>query len=912
MSEENLTPELHLRLVEIESLKARLRQAEEEVRASAEAQRTLLDNPMFAVGLSDGNHILYANRPLLELFGYDDLDEFLSIPLMDHVALSSRDAIQDRLKISETGVPYGSTFGYDVRRKDGSVRTLEIHVMPYRWNGRLCRFLLFRDITQRTQAAEALRESENKYRALVETTGTGYVILDLEGRVIDANPEYVRLTGHKALGEILGHRVIEWTAQHDIARNIEEIGKCLERRSVRNLEIDYVNREEKFTPIEINATVLQTARGSRIVTLCRDISERRRAVEALRESEERFRLIAETIDEVFWMYNAENGTTYVSPAHERIWGCSRQGLYENPNSFYDFVHPDDRQHVAATDTTLRTTGQPVDREYRIIRPDGSIRHIWDRGFPIMDKSGQVKRYVGAAQDVTAWRRVEDELKKSKEYLNQIINCIGDPVFVEDYQHKFVLVNDAMCAFTGWTRDELLGKTVRQTRLPKEQADSIWEQEKSVFETGQDFVGEEDATDAEGNKHSVITKKTLLSDDAGNIQIVGIISDITERKHLQAQFMQAQKMEAVGVLAGGVAHDFNNLLSVINGYSELLLDDLAKDDPRREEVVQIKQAGQRAASLTSQLLAFSRKQILNPSVLDLNRVIDEMSTMLRRLIGEDIEFACITQPNLGAVNADSGQIQQIVMNLVVNARDAMPQGGRLTIETENFDFDQEYARERPMVKPGPYVMLAISDTGMGMDSETQARIFEPFFTTKGKGKGTGLGLSTVYGIVKQSNGFIWVYSEPGKGTTFKIYLPRTRSEVTTLKGDGKSEGELGGNETLLVVEDEASIRAMASQMLRKRGYVVLEAANGMEALRLAEEYAGQIHLILTDVVMPGMSGKDLVSQLETARPGIKVLYMSGYAENAIIHQCVLDSKVAFLQKPFTIQGLVRMVREVISS
>jgi PAS domain S-box-containing protein len=911
VSEEEIAPKLGLQVAEIESLQARLRHAEDKVRASEERQRAMLDNPMFAVGLSDGNEILYANRPLLELFGYSDLDEFLSIPLVDHVAQTSQATIRDRLSKSAMGIPSEPSFVYDIRRKDGAVRTVEINVVPYQWQGRPCRFSLFRDVTERKRIDDALRESERKYRALVETTDTGYVILDMEGSVVDANPEYLRLTGHEALNEILGRRVVEWTAQHDIARNSEEIRKCLERGFVRNLEIDYADKEGKFTPIEINATVLHTAEGRRIVALCRDIGERNRSLEALREGEERFRLIAETMNEVFWVLDVQNDRVlYVSPAHERVWGYPRENIYENRQSYYAPIHPDDRERVRAI-VDLMKTGRQLEYEYRIIRPDGTIRQIWERGFPIHDKNGQVQRYVGVAQDVTAWRHAEDALRKSTEYLNQLINRIGDPVFVKDSQYRFLLVNDAMCTFTGRERSELLGSTDHKF-LSKEDADSIRRQESLVFETGRECIAEEKVNDGQNVTRTVVARKTLLTDNAGNMQIVGIIRDITEQKHLEAQFLQAQKMEAVGVLAGGVAHDFNNLLTVINGYSEFLLDDLAKDDPRRPELEEIRQAGQRAATLTSQLLAFGRKQILQSEILDVNSVIADMSSMLRRLIGEDIEFVSITQPGLGLINADPGQIQQIVMNLAVNARDAMSQGGKLTVETRNFDLDQDSIHGHPMLKAGPYVMLAISDDGIGMDAATQAQIFEPFFTTKEKGKGTGLGLSTVYGIVKQSNGFIWVYSEPGKGTTFKIYFPRASGEISELTGESKLEHRSRGSETVLVVEDEESVRALACRILRERGYVVIEAADGIEALRLAENHAGQLHLILTDIVMPGMSGKNLVSNLETARPGIKSLYMSGYTEGTIVHQGVLDSNVAFIQKPFTSKDLVRKVREVINS
>ena len=404
----------------------------------------------------------------------------------------------------------------------------------------------------------------------------------------------------------------------------------------------------------------------------------------------------------------------------------------------------------------------------------------------------------------------------------------------------------------------------------------------------------------------------MTDNGGKRQVVVVARDITGYKNLEAQFLQAQKMEAIGVLAGGVAHDFNNLLNVINGYSELILDDISQDSPVRKDLEQIRNAGKRAAALTSQLLAFGRKQIMQPEVLNLNIVISQMNSMLRRLIGEDIEFTSISLPNLRPVNADPGQIQQIVMNLVVNARDAMPRGGKLTIETSNIDLDRNYAQHHPMVKAGPHVMLSISDNGVGMDEETQSHLFEPFFTTKQKGKGTGLGLCTVYGIVKQSNGFIWVYSEPGRGTTFKIYFPTATGATDSTKEREESKPVLQGSETVLVVEDEAAVRELTIRILRDRGYNVLEAAGGQEALQIAREYAGEIHLVLTDVVMPAISGSTVVARLVAERPGIRSLFVSGYTDDAIVQHGILDSNVAFLQKPFTVEGLIHKIREVLDS
>jgi signal transduction histidine kinase len=389
-------------------------------------------------------------------------------------------------------------------------------------------------------------------------------------------------------------------------------------------------------------------------------------------------------------------------------------------------------------------------------------------------------------------------------------------------------------------------------------------------------------------------------------------EVAERKLAEEQLRQAQKMEAVGKLAGGVAHDFNNLLTAINGHSDLAMRRLKQDDPLYDKLEKIKKAGERAAALTHQLLAFSRKQILQPKVLDLNQIVFEMNKMLQPLIGEDIDLLTKLKPDLGKIKADPGQLEQVLMNLSVNARDAMPMGGKLTIETANVYLDEEYASRHLSITPGWYIMLAVSDTGSGMDSQTQERIFDPFFTTKEVGKGTGLGLSTVYGIVKQSGGNIWVYSELGRGTTFKVYLPCVDKCAEEPESNLERNQLSEGNETVLLVEDEEMVREMAKEILEESGYQVLEAKHGQEALLIAEQYRGHIHLMLSDVVMPQMSGRELAEQFLPLRKGMKVLYMSGYTDDAIVHHGVLDEGTAFIEKPFTPTALARKVRETLNT
>jgi two-component system cell cycle sensor histidine kinase/response regulator CckA len=763
----------------------------------------------------------------------------------------------------------------------------------------------------RQKTMETLRDSEEKYRRLVEDSLQGLSIIQ-DDRIVFCN---------KAIAAISGYSVEELLSLEDsIALTSEEDRPAVLMRKEKRLagmavpsryEHRIVRKDGTIRWVEVYASLTEYNGRPATQVVSLDITERKQVEASLRESEERFRLITETIDEVFWIFDVEKRRiTYLSPAFDRIWGFSRLELVDNPKSDLHWVHPEDRDLVRDSFENLET-GRLMNYEYRIFRPDGTIRYIWHRGYPIRNRAGKIKQYVGVGHDITAFKNAHEALQESREYYNQIINRISDPFFIKDRDHRFVLVNDALCAFIGKRREELLGQTLVEL-VPSELATSLWDQEEEVFETGRENFSEDVLRDSSGNLRHVMAKRSLFINNSGEKQIIGILRDITEYKRLEAQLLQAQKMEAVGVLAGGVAHDFNNLLTVVKGYSEILMESLDPDDPRRSDVEQIANAGQHAAALTTQLLAFSRKQILRPKILSLNDVLVETNKMLRRLIGEDIKLITSVETGLGLVKADPVQMQQIIMNLVVNARDAMPRGGILTIETADIAIDEHYVRNHPPAVAGPYVMLAISDNGIGMDTATRDHIFEPFYTTKAKGKGTGLGLSTVYGIVKQSDGFIWVYSEPGKGTTFKIYLPRVEGSISRNPTNGKLKSDIRCAETLLVAEDESSVRALAGRILRDRGYKVLEASNGKEALDIAQRHAGTVHMVITDVIMPEMGGKTLTTQLKAVRPDIKTLYVSGYPDNAIVHQGILDLEVAFLQKPFTVESLAQKVREVLDS
>jgi len=523
----------------------------------------------------------------------------------------------------------------------------------------------------------------------------------------------------------------------------------------------------------------------------------------------------------------------------------------------------------------------------------------------------IERELREAKSRRERRRAEEALRESEKRLQAILDNSPAIIFLKNTEGRYLYVNPQFAKLTPLTREQILGKTDDEIFLPA-QAAAFRADDLKVLQAGVALEFEEVADQQDGPHTSIVSKFPLRNAEGKVYAICAIATDITERKSLEAQLRQAQKMEAIGQLAGGIAHDFNNLLTVINGYSELMLLSLPVEHPHCATFEQIRQAGEKASRLIRQLMAFSRQQVLQPKVLDLNAVVANIDTMLQRVIGEDIDLLTILSPGLASVKADPGQIEQVLMNLLVNARDAMPAGGRLTIETADVVLDTDYARTHVAVNPGRYVMLAVSDNGCGMDAETQARIFEPFFTTKELGKGTGLGLSTVYGIVKQSGGNIGVYSEPGRGTTFRIYLPRIEEAAEAVE-PGKAREQLPrGSETILLVEDEAGVRTLAKTILQTQGYTVLDAAQGKDAFLLSGQHEGLIHLMVTDMVMPEMSGREVAERLKPLRPNMKVLFMSGFTDKAMVHHEELDQGMAFLQKPFTPQTLARKVREVLDA
>jgi len=655
-----------------------------------------------------------------------------------------------------------------------------------------------------------------------------------------------------------------------------------------------------------------------------DITAQKRIEEELRRSETRYQTLAEVSPVGIFRTDWQGNWFYANGRALRMAGLKFEVLQENwPKA----IHPEDLARVMTGWQAAVSAGVPHYSEHRFLRPDGAVVWVVWQSVAERGPDGRITGFVGTLVDITERKRAEDLLRQSEQRNRLLVETARDVILTLALDGTFISLSPAFATITGWKGSDWLGKSfedlVHPDDLPlaKDMFARCLEGEPSGGAAKTLPIYEARILKQDGDYAIGEFTVTPLMEKGKVTGVLGVGRDITERKKLEDQFRQSQKMEAVGQLAGGVAHDFNNLLTVITGNAELLLEDHQLETRQTRECLQdIKQAGLRAASLTRQLLAFSRKQLLAPEILDLNSLITNLQKMLRRLIGEDIDLTTDLTPDLWLVKADPGQIEQVLLNLAVNSRDAMPQGGRLSISTANTVLEADFTRAGPHIQSGDFVMLAVQDTGCGMDDATQSHIFEPFFTTKEIGKGTGLGLATVYGIVSQSNGHIDVSSQVDKGATFRIYLPRHRVSPAT-GPDGKAKGgeqessssfpaEWGGTETVLLVEDEEMVRTLARDILVQAGHTVLEARHGAEALRICEQYGATIHLIVTDVVMPEMGGIELSRRLARLRPQAKFLYVSGYTDDALIRQGVRTEEVSYLPKPFTRQVLIRKVRDIL--
>jgi two-component system cell cycle sensor histidine kinase/response regulator CckA len=755
-----------------------------------------------------------------------------------------------------------------------------------------------------------LRVRKNKdgymrYRALLEAVPDAIVMVNQSGTIVLANAQAETLFGY-GRSELIGQSAEILVSEHSRGQHRDQHSHFLvappERPTLAGLELFGLRKNGSEFPAEIRLSPVDTRQGLLVSSAIRDLSGRLRTEEDLR----RLASIVACSDDAIIGKTLEGIITSWNHGAERMYGYSAsEAIGKSVNMLVPINRPDE---IADLLGRLKR-GEIVDHfETLRVRKDGKEFHIEITLSPIRDA---LEKIVGAS---TIGRDIS-ERKRREEYqsrLAAVVESSHDAIIGRTLEGIITHWNSGAQRIYGYSVAEIIGKPSSILISPERLPEMIEMVEK--VKRGQ-IVEESDAIRMRQDGKEIHFAQTHAPIKNGESQVVGVATvarDITDSRHLEGMFRQAQKMEAVGQLAGGIAHDFNNLLGVILGYTELLLQRLDSNDPQRKDIEEIQKAGDRAALLTRQLLAYSRKQVLQPKVLDLNVVVAGTKNLLQRLIGEDIELLVSLNPELLRVKADPGQIEQIIMNLAVNARDAMPGGGKLTIETSNIMLDEKYAAQHPGTMAGSHVMLAVTDNGCGMDANTKDHIFEPFFTTKQFGKGTGLGLATVYGIVEQSIGSVWVYSELGLGTTFKIYLPCIDQVPEAEPLMETTEEVERGSQTILIVEDDAALLQVTRRSLEEAGYAVLAAGSPAEAIHVSESHPGPIHLMVTDVIMPGINGPQLAVHLSPPRPEMKVLYVSGYTDDTIVPYGVLEPGLAFLQKPFSLQALTRRVSEMFAT
>jgi PAS domain S-box-containing protein len=772
--------------------------------------------------------------------------------------------------------------------------------------------LMMRD----TPSADSIHEEDSLHRLLFQTSPDEVLYIDRWGKVVDVNSRIYDLFGIRP-EHAIGKRVTYFAkyAKISVDTLLELFRKvALGTYSTEPIEMECIHEDGHCFFVEFNATrVLREGKLAGLQVIVRDVTERRQNAAKVRESEQLFQQMLNAVSDMVTVIDRDHNIIYSNwhgfaevPEHRRVLPAKCFRAYRN----LEAPCPDCRAF------DVFDTGRPLYVETRV----GEGPWLDLQASPLYDAEGKVKYVVEWVRDVTPIKQYEQELRASEERLALALAATNDGLWDWNVQTGEAYFSPRYYTMLGYEPNEMPSgfETWRSLLHPEDLP--VAEQLVAAHIDGKKpgFVVEFRMKTKDGGWRWVLGRgKVVERDDQGRpIRMVGTHTDISDRKlaeqekaSLQDQLIQAQKMESIGRLAGGVAHDFNNLLTSISGNAELTLMDLSENDPLRESIEEIGKAGRSAANLTRQLLAFSRKQIIEPKVLNINEVVAGSHRMLKRLIGEDVDLLFLPSSDLGGVRMDPGQLEQIVVNLVVNARDAMPEGGKLTLESGNVRIEERNWSGKDVLEVGEYVMLAVSDTGVGMGEEVLQHLFEPFFTTKGKGKGTGLGLATVYGAVKQNEGTVRVYSELGQGTTFKLYFPRVHAEpdpVRPPKDDALPEGK----ETIVVVEDEDAVRALAVRVLERQGYGVLAFANGEEAVMAVEESTRPIHLLLTDVIMPGMNGKILADKVRILRPGIRVLFTSGYTENAIAHHGVLDEGIRFISKPYAPRSLARKVRDVL--
>jgi PAS domain S-box-containing protein len=754
-------------------------------------------------------------------------------------------------------------------------------------------------------------ENETTFQQLVESLPDA-ILVHRDLHMVYVNPACVKMLGAEGPEQLIGRHirdVIHPDYWPEIEGRIQvhlETGKSLP-------PAEHVSLALNGSPVFIEAVAVPILwKGKPAVeVVLRDISRRRRAEQTVGEWEKRLELAAKAgLRLGLWDWDLSNDSVIWSRETYRQFGIRPGAFSGQVTDAMPLIHPEDIPMLQKQIDNVRAGAPEYSAQYRVIHPDGRICWIDAHGVVIHNGSTHM---LGIGVDITAIKEAEQSYRDSEQKYRQLFENAPYGIFRANPAGQLLDLNPALVHMLGYSSKEELLERDLNTDIYENAAEREFILKSCP--AGARIDGVEVKWKRKDGKRLIVRMSGLAvaNDDGSVCHYEVMVDDITERRTLEEQFRQAQKMEAVGRLAGGVAHDFNNALGIITGYSELLQLNLGSNDPRSRQVESILQAGRRAASLTRQLLAFSRKQPMQPILLDVNSVVTETDKMLHHLIGEDIELLLSREPQLGWTRADPVQIEQILMNLAVNARDAMPGGGRLVVETRNATLDSDDVARYPYVQPGDYVLLTVTDTGCGMSLETQSHLFEPFFTTKEPGKGTGLGLATVYGIVKQSGGYVLVDSQPGEGACFRIYLPRMEEGAHSRPAAVPARSKLPtGTETVLLVEDEHELRGVARACLESKGYNVLDAQDGTTALELASCFPGPIQLLLTDVILPDISGRALAETLAKTRPDSRVLYTSGYTDEILGENGVLRAGIVLLQKPFTIESLLLKVREVLDA
>jgi PAS domain S-box-containing protein len=920
------------------------------VRASDSAQdlqtaylQSLTENNPIAIVVLDANDCVEMCNPAFErLFQHTQRE--LKGQGLDHLIASENLANEASDLTRRVGT--GSTVRATTRRRrrDGFFLDVQIIGVPLVMHGRQIGTIgMYEDITERKSAERAQRVAEERLRTLFENAIEGIFQTTAEGRYLSANPALARLFGYSSPADMMGSIENIGNQLYADPWRREEFKRIMEEQDhVEGFEYELIRRDGKRVWINENAHAVRDEQDKLLYYegTVEDITERKRAETERQASMEIIRSVSMTdnLDDLLrGIHAALKKVLYAENCFVALHEPATD-MFHFPflADQFDTAPPPQRVGQSCTAYVFRTGKAMLipqlvfDRlvEQGKVELVGTPSPSW-LGVPLRSPSATIGvLVVQHYQDPGAYtqrdleflssvggqialaierKRHEVALRESEARLRVLIEQLPAILWTIDKNLRFTSAMGAGLTRVGLHANEIVGKTLSDFF---ETSDANF---LPITSHRRAVMGEPNTFHMEWRNGSYACHAEPLRNENGRCEgAICMALDVSDRKKLEEQLRQAQKMEAVGRLAGGIAHDFNNLLMVIQGHAELLTDRMKPGESLRRNAEQIQEASQRATSLTRQLLAFSRKQMLAPVVLNVQAVVSDMGKILRRLIGEDVELVTVNAPDLKRVKADRSQIEQVIMNLAVNARDAMPRGGKLTIESANVEFDNSYSRAPMVLMPGRYVMLAVTDNGCGMDADTQAHIFEPFYTTKEKGKGTGLGLATVYGIVKQSGGYVWVYSEIGKGTTFKIYLPSVEEEVAPQEKKPAAAALPRGTETVLLVEDEEGVRNLAKEYLESCGYKVLVAEDGNAAIELVSKHSGPIDLVMTDIVMPGISGSDLAKRVESLRPDIRVVYMSGYTDQAIIHHGILSSDVLLLQKPFTMSTLAHKLREALAT